>query len=211
MIKNKFPDIPEDNIDLHTDSSYYWGPENYGNASDWVMKTILIIRNPDVIPNEFLFTNFFGIIDDNELVCFLKEKTVKVFETLKIREPDISTFIASTTNPEIREHLQRVYEAKNLIEAIRKDFSEDEKFMLRFIRHRYCHITLSNFAVKIDGEGDDIKFRTSNWERLVRLSKTNTISSFRASLINKLKIHEDRLARLNYLISTEKGFRFFAD
>lgn len=211
LIKSKFPHVADEDIDLHHDSSFYWGPENYSNAAEWVMKTLLIIRNPDQFHNEYLFTNFFGVIDDSELAHFLKGKTTKVFKLFSMDETAAVAFIAAITDKPMREHMERIWEAKNLVEAIRQDFSEDEKFLLRFIRHRYCHITLSRFGVRIEGENDEFEFKTANWTKLVELSKTKTVSSFRAELIDKLKIHESSLERLHYLIYPEPGVRLFAD
>jgi hypothetical protein len=96
-------------------------------------------------------------------------------------------------------------------DLILKDFSDDEKFLLRFVRHRHCHVTLSNFAVRIAGTGDDAKFKTANWERLVQLSKVTTIAALRKSLIVKLKVHETNLERLRARIAPEPGDRLFQE
>lgn len=105
----------------------------------------------------------------------------------------------------------RVWQAKNLIELIRKDFTDDEKFLLRFIRHRHSHVTLSNFAVRIEANGNDMKYKTANWERLVKLSKTTTVVALRKSLVDKLTAHQDNLARLRALITPAPGGRLLPE
>jgi hypothetical protein len=115
LIKKQRPETPDAQIDLHHDSSYYWGPENFAQAADWISKTISIVREPEKFHNGDIFVNFFGIIDDTELPKFLSGKTTTLFTLLDIKETDVPAFIASNKDPETRDYFERVWEAKGLI------------------------------------------------------------------------------------------------
>jgi hypothetical protein len=207
IIKAKKPGVKDSEIDLHQGSAFYWGAENFAQASDWIIQTIKILSTPDKVSNRDLFINFFGILDDSELSFFLREKTSKTFELLGVKEAEIPSFISSNKNNETREFLQRVWDAKNLIEIIRNDFTEDEKFLLRFLRHRHCHVTLSNFGVRLEGKGEDVKIKTANWQRLTKLAESKSVSDIRRTLLEKLSRHTESLSRLQYLIAPSPGKR----
>ena len=51
--------------------------------------------------------------------------------------------------------------------------------------------------------GQDAKFKTNNWENLVRLSKETTVSDFRESLLEKLTPHLDTIAQIARLLTPE--------
>jgi len=95
LIKARRPELKDEEIDLHHDSSMYWGPENLVQAAEWISNTLLILREPDKYPNRDVFVNFFGILDHSELAKFLKSKTDTTFKLLEVEEADIPAFIAS--------------------------------------------------------------------------------------------------------------------
>jgi hypothetical protein len=205
LIKEKIPNTPDEHIELHQDSSYYWGPENFSQVSDWLRTTIEILENPNNFSNRDLFINFFGVIDPSELPSFMNEKAVGSLSALGYNEQQARTAIATSTDLELKQYFQLIWEAKDLFEPIQFQFSEDDLFLLRFLRHRNCHITLSKFSVKIEGVGEDAIFKTANWERLVRLSESTAVITFRESLITRLLPDLEGLRRIQFLLSPERG------
>ena len=116
LVKARRPELKDEQLDLHHDSAFYWGPENFVQAADWIVKTLSILKEPERFPNRDIFINFFGILDDSEFAYFLKEKTTTTFRLLEVKEADIPAFIASNKDPQTREFFERVWDAKNLIE-----------------------------------------------------------------------------------------------
>lgn len=88
LVKALHPEMKDEEIDLHHDSSFYWGSENFAQAADWFKTTLLILKEPEMFPNRDVFINFFGILDDSELAFFLKDKTTTTFELLGVKEVD---------------------------------------------------------------------------------------------------------------------------
>lgn len=211
LVKNKIPDVKDSVLDLHHDSAFYWGPQNLKSTSDWISQTIQILEHPELHGNREAFINFFGIIDDTELFSFLREKALLPYELMGIERDQIQEFIAKNQNVEIRNYLTRIWDAFLLVEQLRKEFSDDERFMLRFIRHRFCHVRLSNFSVKIEGMAEEAKFKTNNWERLVELSQTHTVSGLRKLFNEKLSAAKDQLVQIAKLINTEPPDAIFPE
>jgi hypothetical protein len=106
----------------------YWGPENFALASEWITRTILILKEPEKFYDEYVFINLFGIIDHTELSKFLKAKTYGMFKLLEIDAGDVGIQIDKFGDLPTREYYKRVFEATDLLENIRKLFNEDEKF-----------------------------------------------------------------------------------
>jgi hypothetical protein len=211
LVKARRPDLKDEDIDLHHKSSMYWGAENLALAAEWIGRTIEILQNPNHYSNRDLFLNFFGILDPSELAKYLKGRTDTTFRLLKLKDEEVPAFIESNNDPETREFYRRVWDARNLIELIRKDFSDEEEFILRFLRHRHAHITLSEFGVRIDGKDDDAKFRTANWKRLTELSATTTSTKFRTDITAKLRAHSANLNSLKKMIAPEAGVRILPE
>jgi hypothetical protein len=43
IIKKRRPEMKDEEIDLHHDSAFYWGAENFAQAADWIVKTLVIL------------------------------------------------------------------------------------------------------------------------------------------------------------------------
>lgn len=211
LIKEHAPHIPEDQIDLHQSSALYWGPENFSQVSDWLGTTTKILDEPEKFSNREVFVNFFGLIDDSELAAFIRQKAVGSFAVLGFSEEQARDLVNAQGDDDTKKYFQLIWQAKEHFQQVHNLFSEDEKFLLRFLRHRGSHITLSKFSVRIEGQGENMKFQTTNWERLLKLSEVFTVQTFREVLLKKLVPHRETIASMAGLLTPEAGKRIFPE
>jgi hypothetical protein len=54
--------------------------------------------------------------------------------------------------------------------------------------------------VKIDGTGEDAKYKTANWNNLVKLAKTTSIPILRGKIFERLNPKIDVFQRIAYLL-----------
>lgn len=184
-IKERRPGTTEEELDLLDSSSAYWGAENYRAAAIWSLVSNQLLDDPKHLPNSLAFINLNGLLDD--IPKFLKDKA-KVFSMFGITD-DVAAnaFISTNTNEQMRDHFQLLWDSSRNAAFIRSVFSDDELFVLSFLRHRYCHPILSAYSVKIDGLLGDSKFKVAKWKRLLELGAETKEEEFKLGVIAKLK------------------------
>lgn len=193
-IKQRRPGTTEEELDLLDSSSSYWGAENYQASAIWSATSLRLIEDPKHLPNSLIFINLNGLLED--IPKFLKDKA-KIFSMFGITDDDsANAFIATNTNQEMREHFQLLWDSSRNSAAIRSFFTEDDLFMLNFMRHRYCHPILSGYSVKIDGLLGDSKFKVEKWKRLIELGSITKEEVFKLEIIAKLKTIRTKIETL---------------
>lgn len=184
-LKERRPGTTDEEIDLLDSSSAYWGSENYRASAVWVQESLQLLDDPLHLPNSLAFINLHGLIV--EIPKFLKKKA-KIFSTLGITDDAaVKGFIATNTDARMREHFTLLWESNQTGDSIQSVVSDDDQFMLGFIRHRYCHPILSDYSVKIDGLLGNSKFKVEKWKRLLDLGSKTKEDEFKIGIIEKLK------------------------
>lgn len=193
-IKDRRPGTTDKELDLLDSSSTYWGSENYRASQAWIEVSLLLLHDPAHLPNALAFVNLNGLLDD--IPKFLKDKA-KSFSMFGLTD-DVAAiaFIATITHEQMREHLTLLWESNKTATSIRSTVSEDDLFILGFLRHRYCHPILSGYSVKIDGLLGNSKFKVEKWKRLIEIGSKTKEDDFKIGIIEKLKPNKGTLERL---------------
>ena len=193
-IKERRPGTTDEEIDLLDSSSTYWGSENYRAAAAWTELSLQLLGNPEHLSNPPAFINLNGLLDD--IPKFLKDKA-KIFSMFGVTDDAAAkAFIATNTDDRMREHFALLWESSQAAASIRSAVSDDDMFMLGFLRHRYCHPILSGYSVKIDGLLGNNKFKVEKWKRLLELGSKTKEDDFKIGIVDKLKPCKGRLERL---------------
>lgn len=184
------PETTDEELDLFDSSSSHWGNENYRTSSNWVQKSVYLIKEPSKFTNSEIFINLNGLLED--IPDFLRKKTI-MFRHFEIKnDEDAKAFISLSRDVQIREHLEILWETYKIGASIKKLLSDDEHFLLGFFRHRFCHPTLDGYAVKIvaikdqEVESGKVKFKTENWKRLTTLGANTEENLFKAEVLKRL-------------------------
>lgn len=190
-LKERRPGTTDEEIDLLDSSSSYWGSENYRAASVWTAVSIQLLDAPTHLATSLAFVNLNGLLDD--IPKFLKEKA-KIFSMFGIVDDAAArVFIATNTDDQMREHFALLWEVNQTAALVRSMVSDDDMFILGFLRHRYCHPILSGYSVKIDGFLGTSKFKVEKWKRLLDLGSETKEDEFKLSIIEKLKPTKNKL------------------
>ncbi len=183
-MKNKRPKTTDEELDLLGSSSSYWESENYRSAAAWCATSWDLIADSTQSSNSIIFVNLHGLLD--EIPKFLKDKA-KIFSRFDITDDDAANaFIATSTDDIIKNRFQLLWDSNRTSAKIRELCSDDDLFVLGFLRHRYSHPILSGYSVKIEGPLGDSKFKVANWKKLKNLGSNTKEEEFKLRMIKKL-------------------------
>jgi hypothetical protein len=199
IIKDRNPSWTDEDIDLWGESSDFWATENYRNSARWSLRLSNKLFGQHHYPNNRFFIDFFGVF--GEVRSFLNSKA-QAFKDLGFGESDedIRKGISKLSNEAMREHLYELLRAWNLIEKLSASISDDELFLIEYLRHRYCHPTLTGYSVQIVGRKGSKQLATMKYERLKSLNKTN-VEQLKKDLTGKMLPLSGELRRLSFMLA----------
>jgi len=194
-VRKKFKEGEYEQFD---EANNAWGGENIRLAYEWIKDLNGKIRNST---EEYFFLKLYGIVELAEY-----ETKVKLYHFIREDEGGFGKYKKATKlDGTMHIYLHYRYEATSLLEKIAAKFSEDESFILYFLRNTDCHPRLSGFTIgmKKYKEGhlaELIKTEEyADYKRLIVKPKAMFIPDFMEMLADRGIVEDLKLLEAQYL------------
>lgn len=209
IIKKNNPKTTDAEIGAWSESTHYWEAENFRSAARWVLSAMAAVRTPASLSIDRTFVRLWGAIV--EVHYLLRDKAEPHRNLLGVSEADMIAALQTNRDRETREFLINLWNAYIVSREIFNALSDDDRFLLGFLRHRVCHPVLSDYKAKLSGKVPQTKIKTEKWERLKKLGDRVKQDKFKAEMIEKLRPHLNHFAGLIMLLRQCAGEKIQQD
>ena len=190
---------------------FHWGPLNGLKIQLWIQELIFLMENLDESNSPRFYILVHGLIDQNEIRNFLniQIKNLKILDQHKeVAEKyfgNLQTFNFEQVNSQLQVASSTLFKIEN-------EFTYEEKYLLRFLRHGWTHPTLNSYEPKIYFDNKKNKWVDDNKGKHRKLMNSMDIinsdnQEFLNTLAKKLSCYKAELNKLATL-SEELTYRF---
>jgi hypothetical protein len=198
ILFKKLPQKQHDKIEAYSESTYYWARRNDISMRAWAQETQdLLKQNEENIDVRKFITNLFGLVEDIHKHLLGKVNSLmKMYESKSNAELQIE-ISKSSQDPSMKHYCLSMIEAYEIVDKIRKSFSEDDLFKLGFFRHVCSHPLLTGYATKLTQYSIENVEKYQKFVKIIGTDHQGALLTCFEELYPKLKLNAGHLLTLD--------------